>query len=629
MTPTRAELCYLLGVVLRIFRYWLVISVLLLISCTSGESPVLSSLGEDHFSFNCTEITSNTTSPLGTNLIFISDYNDSQWLFVDAFIKSSSTWFTNSPSSGFNNGQITTYSATGWPTGVTGDTQIVSRMFAGSYGQYPAGTYVIYWEGSGATLSVEGDATNLRCEDGGPISTCATRRGLFDVNTPSDEGMFVYLTPDDPATYSPASHIRDIRVIMPGGVCGSSPTVLSRFEYCATSRGGQGSCGSGMSCQDFDDVHWNRFADNFNTIQNPSVLFHPFTMRKLRKYRSIRYQELLHMQGTPVTDWNSRKQKEDHAWTGEDGVPPEIVVYMSNLLNADAWINIPHMATDDYVTSFATFMQTNLAANLDVYLEYSNEPWNPDTTNFPQSQYFLDRAIAGNIGVGDQDYIRKAKAYVERAVEIFGLWNPIFGAARTTRLISSWGGFNDVAPAMLDHPGTAGNVDAIAVGPYIGIYMAFAEYESVVQNWTKETVFREIEQGILNDPDAPNGALASAMQMMTDNAQIANTYGVRLLGYESGGHLWAAATESNPQIRNLFREVVYDSRFGTYYQQLYNHWRSVGGELINNFAFMFPHRNDQFGTLPNEYARCQDFPKDGGVNDFIINNDCWWTNCAQ
>lgn len=611
----------------RIFFLLFSISGVIL-SCVAGESPVLSSISSNHYSFDCTEITTNTNSPLGTNLIFLSHFNDSQWMFVDAFIKSSEQWFTDSPTLGYNNGTILSYSTTGWPTGVTGDTQLVKFMNVGIDGQYPAGEYVIHWEGSGGTLQIDGDGSNLRCEDGNPISACPSRRGLFEVS-PSAEGIVLYIIPDSAAAYSPANHIRDIRVIMPGGMCGTSPANLDRFAYCANSRGGQGMCGTGESCYDFDDIHWNRYTQNFSDIQNPDVLFHPFTMRKLRKYRAIRYQELLHMQGTTVTDWNSRTQKEDHAWTGLDGVPPEITVHMSNLLNADAWINIPHLATDGYVTNFATYVAANLTGTLDVYLEYSNEPWNPDTTNFPQSQYFLDEAIANNIGVGQQDYIRKSLAYVDRALEVFALWNPIFGAPRTTRLISSWGGFNDVAPAMLTYPGAAGNVDAMAVGPYIGIYMAFAEHESTVENWTVETVYREIYEGVLNDPDAPNGALASTIQMMDDNRTIADTYGVRLLGYESGGHLWAAATESNQNIRRLFRNVVYDSRFGDLYTRIYDHWRSIDGELINNFAFMFPHRNDQFGSLPNEYAQCENYPKDGGINTFIINNDCWWTNCAQ
>jgi len=53
----------------------------------------------------------------------------------------------------------------------------------------------------------------------------------------------------------------------------------------------------------------------------------------------------------------------------------------------------------------------------------------------------------------------------------------------------------------------------------------------------------------------------------------------------------------------------------------------VGGKLINNVAYMMPHRFDQFGNLPDQFARCEDYPKAGAVNAFILYNDCSWAGC--
>ncbi len=597
-----------------------------------GESPVLPTVGPDETTFRCTEITSNSQSPLGVNLMWLDYFRESNWRVIDAFIKANPNWVADSPTLGWEGGTITSFDGNGWPTGVEGDTRPTTQMFVDIDGQYPTGTYVVHWEGSGGVLGVDGDATNIRCENGGPISDCSSRRGLFDVDSTSAEGIVFSIIPGDESTYSRDNYLNNISVIMPGGMCGSSTANLNRFEYCESSRGGVGTCSQGNSCIDFDEIYWNRYSDEFTEIQNPKVLFHPKSMRDLRKFRSLRYQEMMHMQGTTVTDWASRTQKEHFSWAGIDGPPPEITVYMSNLLNADPWMNIPHRATDDYVSNLAQFYHNHLLSNLQVYLEYSNEPWNPDTVNFPQSAYFLEQAEAQGIGGGNPDYIRKSLAYASRAAEVFRLWTNEYGSdsGRLTRLLSSWAGFNDVAPAMLEFGDVRNNVDAIATGVYIGIYILFAEHESEVENWTVETVMKEIEDGLLNDPDAPNGALEAAKQFVTDNIAIANRYGVDLLGYESGSHFWSADTETNEKIGELFRNVVADSRLGNYYLELYGHWRDSGGKLIHNFVHMFPHKGNQtFGTLPHESAQCSDYPKAGAVNQFIMDNPCWWSGCEK
>src|SRR5262249_9564607 len=40
------------------------------------------------------------------------------------------------------------------------------------------------------------------------------------------------------------------------------------------------------------------------------------------------------------------------------------------------WINVPAMASDDYVTQLATLLKDTLNPGLHIYLEYSNELWN-------------------------------------------------------------------------------------------------------------------------------------------------------------------------------------------------------------------------------------------------------------
>lgn len=53
-----------------------------------------------------------------------------------------------------------------------------------------------------------------------------------------------------------------------------------------------------------------------------------------------------------------------------------ILVMTSNAtcrVGANAWVNIPHKASDAFIASFAAFLRDRLRPDLKVYVEYSNE----------------------------------------------------------------------------------------------------------------------------------------------------------------------------------------------------------------------------------------------------------------
>ena len=70
------------------------------------------------------------------------------------------------------------------------------------------------------------------------------------------------------------------------------------------------------------------------------------------------------------------------------------MIELCNKLDADMWVNIPHLATDDYVNQLADLIKTNLDADLRVWVELSNELWNGQ---FSQTQWLRANAsIPGN-----------------------------------------------------------------------------------------------------------------------------------------------------------------------------------------------------------------------------------------
>ena len=61
---------------------------------------------------------------------------------------------------------------------------------------------------------------------------------------------------------------------------------------------------------------------------------------------------------------------------GAAGVPYEDMIELCNETEKDMWINIPALATPQFVQSLAQLISTELNPNLNVYVEYGNEDWN-------------------------------------------------------------------------------------------------------------------------------------------------------------------------------------------------------------------------------------------------------------
>lgn len=83
----------------------------------------------------------------------------------------------------------------------------------------------------------------------------------------------------------------------------------------------------------------------------------------------------------------------------------------------NAWINIPHLASDDYINKFATFLKANIPLNRIIYVEYSNEVWN---TFFEQGKYATVQAT--NLGLANYH-----KFYAKRSADVFNIFSTVFG----------------------------------------------------------------------------------------------------------------------------------------------------------------------------------------------------------
>lgn len=81
-------------------------------------------------------------------------------------------------------------------------------------------------------------------------------------------------------------------------------------------------------------------------------------------------------------DWTNTNSQKDVEWAGRtlpswrtytgNGVAWEEVIKLANTLGKNVWINVPHLASNDYILQLATLFKSSLNPNLKIYVEYSN-----------------------------------------------------------------------------------------------------------------------------------------------------------------------------------------------------------------------------------------------------------------
>lgn len=248
---------------------------------------------------------------IGTNLHRVIDWGTA-WPFVDIF-KIARPWFSNRAGAPFGQGGPLNLTPQGWVASLNPGQWADTIMFSSS-AFYPAGQYVLLYDGEGTIQFLSNSAT---------ITSQSPGRMVLNV-TPRVGGIELRL-----AATNPANPVRNIRLIMPG------------FE---------------------------------GTYQTQP--FHPLFLERLARFKAIRFIDWMRTNGSPVVNWADRATLDSATQATDRGVALEYMIQLANTLQANPWFNMPHAASDDYVRRFATMVRDQLNPSLRVYIEYSNETWN-------------------------------------------------------------------------------------------------------------------------------------------------------------------------------------------------------------------------------------------------------------
>jgi hypothetical protein len=531
---------------------------------------------------------SNSNSPLGTNLNGIAAWS-TELPFLDAF-KSSTPWITQCTNQdpGCNNvwdtqeRKLLNLDSNGWVKSLPAseDTPIYSRvstfLFQGMKGRYPSGQYVVLYEGEG-NIEYRFDAQKISSAPG---------RDIINVNADNGGGVLLTITKTDPQKIG--NYIRNIRVV--------------KLEHESIFR-----------TQVF----------NFKFIE------------KINKFKAIRFMDWMKTNNSQQQSWQARPTKKTASYaTG--GVPLETMVDLSNKVSAAPWFNMPHMANDEYITNFASKVKSRLSPKLKVYIEYSNEVWNPQ---FAQYQWVAEQAAKewpASIPT-QNDYTRVANWHGKRTAQICQIWKRVFDT-QSHRVVcvlgaqaaSEWQSTQALdCPLWVEKPCYKHGIDAMAIAPYFGGHIGSPENASQVQNWTLEQLFQELDRGGALSSSSPASAVEKSYQSMLRNFNIASQRNLDMLAYEGGQHLVGrGGVENNQTITNLLVAANQDVRMYSIYTNYLKMWKSSGGKLFMNFSSIGPYSKwGSWGTL--EYVEQNGSPKYNAIVDFINANPCWWNNCAS
>ncbi|HIO91710.1 MAG TPA: hypothetical protein EYG68_02565 [Leucothrix mucor] len=333
-------------------------------------------------------------------------------------------------------------------------------------------------------------------------------------------------------------------------------------------------------------------------------IFNPEYIRRLAPLQALRFMTWSNTRGNDATEWYQRSTPASSHYSGSKGVPAERMIDLANAINATPWVSVPYKASDDYMRQYARMVKKRLRPKQKVYVEYSNEMWN---TIFPATTYAARKADKlWNFPYADKPPYQRRVAmatnwYAKRTVEMCKIWKKEFGnqSHRVKCVLSAQSAVTWVGKETLDCPlwkeagGCGKYVDAFAIGPYFGDYIARLEHRPEIKQWTRDAdggmdrLFREIEHGGVLKKGHPGGAIALTLgQYVDQNKKLADKYGLELLAYEAGQHLIRydpPHTVKDPAVLNMFLRAQKDPRMQSAYQRYLNGWAQHGGGLLMHF----------------------------------------------
>jgi Carbohydrate binding module (family 6) len=342
----------------------------------------------------------------------------------------------------------------------------------------------------------------------------------------------------------------------------------------------------------------------------PTDLFTTPFLNHLKRFTTIRFMDWASTNGNPNVNWKDRISPNAHSYGVDSWVPWETCIALCNTLKKDAWINVPHQATDDYVAQLAKLFHSQLDPSLHLYVEYSNEVWN---WSFSQATWNLNQAQA-DVKAGDPDlnfdkindkYAWTARRIAKRIKTISDQFRKEYGDAAINDRVRpvlatqyAWPGFwlVDGLAFLNARYGPPNNyLYAVAVAPYFNLGDADKQ-----TNLTKTDVLNALTAG----------ANAYKTDLSFDScATLSRYYNLKLVCYESGSDTFGPNNIAAKKAASL--DPAMKPLVTNYLNVIYGY----GLDLCNWFVAGATNYDSQYGTwgLTNDMSN-QAAPKILGID---------------
>lgn len=469
---------------------------------------------------------------MGMNLERVVDYNP-DWMFTDAFLESRPwTSYQQNASTGiFNMGGAVHTDSRGFPTmleqttnaqGQTLDQQLSALMYGGMDGHYPAGVYTAQWRGSG-TVRWMRDSLLLDQWD--------TADGVHHARVqvmPTRMGMEMRIE-----TMSAADPIRDIHIWVP--------------DY---------------NGQSFVGQVWRPGAE-FSP-------FHPLYLERLAPFKSIRFVHAADAIQSDIVHWTDARPvdyatQSSSATVFQNGMSPEYMIELCNELNADPWFCMPYLAEDDYVRNFAQTVNSMMEPGRKVYVEWSDEIWNPSPGYEAHAWVWAQSASTGR---------NPYDIWAEEIRRDFGVFSEVFAAdpSRLCRVVAGQTANSWIAEQVLSRMN--GQFDAVSCDGYV----TFARPQLSMFN--ASTTVDDVISAMFNT------ALPYTLQFLQNHENLARQYSaslgrpIELLCYEGGPLLY----NTGQPFDAAFQQAVRDPRMYDLYRELLVGADRIGVDLFEAYV---------------------------------------------
>ncbi len=380
--------------------------------------------------------------------------------------------------------------------------------------RYPVGDYTILFDGQGV----------VRMDGGGSTPQLYTGPGphTFTVVDPSNQVLILRILES-----SGADPVRNVRVLLPGYVDDENQNPHGPFY-----------------------TPYVELLSHFNVAR-----FMP--MQRTNNYACSN--GLNPRDPACVQSWDDRPLTSARTQATPKGVALEYMIQLANEADVDPWFVVPHAADDDYAQQMAAMIAANLEPERTLYIEYSNEVWNP-----LYDAYHYASALGNELGV---PFAASQGWYARRSLELFCIFRDAgFDEDRLVTVISGQANNPFIGQITFEYmqddnvaPNPCGvQVDTYGIGHYFNANDEFAYEPGDTVDDVIDKINLTIDQG-------------RYFIRAVENQKIASSFGVRLIAYEGGQGL----VDSNQVVHQIFAAVNRDPRIKEVYLHAMDKWQEV------------------------------------------------------